>query len=87
MTTDRDKASARRPASLALLAALLILQSAWNGPARADTIDGHWCRPDGQLPSIAGPRIITPRERQDRRVVACHLQSRPPLVLVFGHDP
>jgi hypothetical protein len=38
---DRDKASARRPASLALLAALLILQSAWNGPARADAIDGH----------------------------------------------
>jgi hypothetical protein len=28
--------------------------------ARADAIDGDWCRPDGKHMSIRGPNIVTP---------------------------
>ena len=41
---------------LAASAALLALAA----PARADAIDGHWCRADGQRMSIKGPEIVTP---------------------------
>ena len=47
-------------ATLALLLALVLLQSLWAKHARADAIDGHWCHADGRLLSIAGPRIVTP---------------------------
>ena len=47
-------------ATLALLLALVLLQSLWARHARADAIDGHWCHADGRLLSIAGPRIVTP---------------------------
>ena len=30
------------------------------GAARADAIDGHWCRADGKRMSIRGPEIVTP---------------------------
>ena len=29
-------------------------------PARADAIDGDWCRADGKRMSIQGPAIVTP---------------------------
>ncbi len=51
----------RKIANLALLLALVVLQSLWTGQARADAIDGHWCHADGRLISIAGPRVVTPQ--------------------------
>lgn len=30
------------------------------GSARADSIDGNWCAPDGRQMSINGPEIVTP---------------------------
>jgi hypothetical protein len=29
-------------------------------PARADVIDGDWCRADGKQMTIRGPQIVTP---------------------------
>jgi hypothetical protein len=29
-------------------------------PAKADAIDGNWCRPDGKHMAINGPEIVTP---------------------------
>jgi hypothetical protein len=29
-------------------------------PARADSIDGNWCSPDGKRLTIAGPALVTP---------------------------
>ncbi len=51
----------RKFATLALLLALVLLQSLWARQARADAIDGHWCHADGRLMSIAGPHIVTPQ--------------------------
>jgi hypothetical protein len=51
----------RKFATLALLLALVLLQSLWARHARADAIDGHWCHADGRLMNIAGPRIVTPQ--------------------------
>ncbi len=31
-----------------------------SGTARADAIDGDWCRADGKRMSINGPEIVTP---------------------------
>jgi hypothetical protein len=42
----------------AALAAVLLLPLA-AAPARADAIDGHWCRAAKHF-SIAGPEIVTP---------------------------
>jgi hypothetical protein len=33
-------------------------------PARADAIDGDWCRADGKRMSIHGPDIVTPGGKQ-----------------------
>ena len=33
-------------------------------PARADAIDGDWCRADGKRMSIRGPAIVTPGGKQ-----------------------
>jgi hypothetical protein len=41
---------------LAGACAALLLAS----PARADAIDGDWCREDGKRMSIQGPDIVTP---------------------------
>ena len=30
------------------------------GPARADAIDGHWCRAESGRMTISGPSIVTP---------------------------
>jgi hypothetical protein len=30
------------------------------GEARADSIDGNWCAPDGRQMTINGPEIVTP---------------------------
>ena len=30
------------------------------GAARADSIDGNWCAPDGRQMTINGPEIVTP---------------------------
>ncbi len=35
-------------------------------PARADAIDGDWCKADGLQMSIRGPDIVTPGGRQTR---------------------
>lgn len=48
--------SGDRLAGFALAAALVT----WAGAARADKIDGNWCRPDGARFSIDGPVIVTP---------------------------
>ncbi len=45
-----------------LAAAALALAS----PARADAIDGDWCRPDGRRMTIRGSDIVTPGGRQAR---------------------
>jgi hypothetical protein len=34
------------------------------GQARADAIDGDWCRTDGKRMSIRGPAIVTPGGQQ-----------------------
>ena len=34
--------------------------------ARADAIDGNWCRADGKRMSIQGPQIVTPGGTQTR---------------------
>ena len=34
--------------------------------ARADAIDGDWCRPDGKRMTIRGPDIVTPGGNQGR---------------------
>jgi hypothetical protein len=36
------------------------------GGARADAIDGDWCRADGKRMSIRGPEIVTPGGQQTR---------------------
>jgi hypothetical protein len=33
-------------------------------PARADAIDGDWCRAEGKRMTIRGPAIVTPGGRQ-----------------------
>jgi hypothetical protein len=43
--------------------ALLALPAA---PARADAIDGDWCRADGKRMSIRGPEIVTPGGKETR---------------------
>ncbi len=48
--------SVRQVVGLAL-AALLVT---WAGTARADKIDGNWCRDGGMRFSIDGPVIVTP---------------------------
>jgi len=47
-----------KPALLAAALSAALLLSA--GAARADAIDGDWCRPDGKRMSIRGPEIVTP---------------------------
>ena len=44
----------------AALAALLLAVQ----PARADSIDGHWCFDDGRRFTIEGPTILTPGGRR-----------------------
>jgi hypothetical protein len=46
---------------LTIAAGVLLALSAV--PARADAIDGDWCRADGKRMSIAGPAIVTPGGR------------------------
>jgi hypothetical protein len=41
-------------------AAALALACLLAAPARADVIDGDWCRGDGRSMSIRGPQIVTP---------------------------
>ena len=38
----------------------VVLLLAMAGAARADAIDGDWCRGDGKRMSIQGPDIVTP---------------------------
>lgn len=46
----------RRSVGLALAAFVVT----WAGAARADKIDGDWCRGAGMRLSIDGPQIVTP---------------------------
>ena len=45
------------------------------GPARADAIDGDWCRADGRRMSIRGPEIVTPGGKQTRGDYSRHFFS------------
>jgi hypothetical protein len=45
------------PTFASVVAALVFLAA---NPARADVIDGDWCRADGHFMSIKGPEIVTP---------------------------
>jgi hypothetical protein len=53
---DRTPRLARRGFAAAGLALACLLAA----PARADVIDGDWCRGDGRTMSIRGPQIVTP---------------------------
>jgi hypothetical protein len=44
----------------ALVPAAILAVAALTAPARADAIDGNWCRADGKRMSIRGPEIMTP---------------------------
>jgi hypothetical protein len=55
----------RRRFTLPAVAASALLL-AWTGGARADAIDGDWCRADGKRMSIRGPEIVTPGGQQAR---------------------
>ena len=50
----------RRIARPSFAAAGLALACLLTAPARADVIDGDWCRGDGRTMSIRGPQIVTP---------------------------
>ena len=47
----------RKPLLMGLVAGIVL---AFGGVARADAIDGDWCRADGKRMSIRGPDIVTP---------------------------
>jgi len=49
--------------SLLIAAAMLLLTAA---VARADAIDGDWCRPGGKHMTIRGPDIVTPAGTRTR---------------------
>jgi hypothetical protein len=51
-----------RCGALIVVAAVL----AWPAGARADAIDGDWCRGDGKRMTIRGPDIVTPAGKQTR---------------------
>jgi hypothetical protein len=55
------------------LAAVVML--ATGGIARADSIDGDWCRADGKRMSIRGPDIVTPGRQQTRGEYSRHFFS------------
>jgi len=46
-----------------------------SGAAKADAIDGHWCRADGKRMSIRGPEIVTPGGKQTRGDYSRHYFS------------
>lgn len=48
--------------TLAAAGIALLLSAA----ARADAIDGDWCRADGKRMSIRGPEIVTPGGKETR---------------------
>jgi hypothetical protein len=54
------------------------------GPARADSIDGTWCSPDGRVLSIAGPEIVTPGRHKVAGNYSRHAFS---YVVPDGEDP
>ena len=54
---------------LILAAAALLLAA---GAARADAIDGDWCRADGKRMSIRGPAIVTPGGREIQGLYTRH---------------
>lgn len=47
---------------IAAVACILVLGS----PAKADVIDGNWCREDGRHFSIEGPNIVTQTGQQTK---------------------
>ena len=54
----------RRSFAILSVAAGLMLGTAANDVARADAIDGDWCRADGKRMTIRGPDIVTPGGNQ-----------------------
>ena len=45
------------------------------GIARADAIDGDWCRADGKRMSIRGPEIVTPGRQRTKGDYSRHFFS------------
>lgn len=62
-----------RSFALPLLAAAAILLN--QSGARADAIDGDWCRPDGKRMSIRGAQIVTPGGQQTNGDYSRHFFS------------
>jgi hypothetical protein len=62
-----------RASSIAAFAALGITLCATT--ARADAIDGDWCRADGKRMAIRGPDIVTPGGQQTRGEYSRHAFS------------
>ena len=67
--------------SFALMAAAMLLFSA--DAARADRLDGDWCRSDGKRMSINGPDITTPGGTRMKGEYARHFFS---YVVPAGED-
>src|ERR1700688_66268 len=63
------------PKAIAGYAAAAALLGLTAGAARADAIDGHWCRADGKRMQIQGPAIVTPRGTQTRGDYSRHFFS------------
>jgi hypothetical protein len=63
---------AKQVCKAAVVAAAFILLPA---AARADAIDGYWCRADGKRMQIQGPAIVTPGGTQTRGDYTRHFFS------------
>jgi hypothetical protein len=61
-----DCAMHHRFATMPIAAASLAVLLAFVQLARADAIDGDWCRQDGKRMKIRGPEIVTPGGNQTR---------------------
>jgi hypothetical protein len=68
---DRDMSSRELIIIAGAVASALLLAS----PARADAIDGNWCRADGKHMAIRGPDITTPGGKQTRGNYSRHAFS------------
>jgi len=65
----------KRPSELTPLVAVIAMFVALCAPARADAIDGDWCRADGKRMSIRGPAIVTPGGKETQGDYSRHFFS------------
>jgi hypothetical protein len=59
----------------ALIGSACLMLAGLATPARADAIDGDWCRADGKRMSIHGPDIVTPGGKPTRGDYTRHFFS------------